>query len=109
MGHYSLRCSLLRCSLMMGVHRHHYRAVSDGLMTWLKGRGSSSQAQGPGDPAPSFDLAFLGDRRRRPLARGLHEFQRHAIALADRQILLAILVAETQRGWQRPHALRIVL
>ena len=34
----------------------------------------------------------------RGLTRGLHEFQRHAVAFADRRVLLAILVAEANEG-----------
>ena len=39
----------------------------------------------------------------------LDELQREAVALADRRVLLAILVAEAIAGRQRPHALLVVL
>src|SRR5579872_30107 len=48
-----------------------------------------------------------------PLTSGtlfrLEKFQRHAIALADREILRLVGVAQAQRRRQRPHALRVVL
>src|SRR3546814_866817 len=42
-------------------------------------------------------------------AGGLHEFQRHAVRFADRQIFFAVLVAFGERRRQRPDALRIIL
>ena len=39
----------------------------------------------------------------------LDELERHAIALADRDVLLLVLVAEAQRRRQRPDALGVVL
>src|SRR5262249_46027707 len=48
-------------------------------------------------------------RSRRPAASGVHEAQRHAVALADGEVLVAIDVLARQRGRERPHAVRVIL
>src|SRR6185295_13545401 len=48
-------------------------------------------------------------RRENLVAARLDEAQRHAIRLADCQVLFAILVLEFQRRRQCPHAFRIIL
>src|SRR5262249_59234274 len=39
----------------------------------------------------------------------LHELEGHAIALANRQVLLFVFVTEPQCWWKRPHAFGMVL
>src|SRR5580692_4670221 len=43
-----------------------------------------------------------------PLTSLLHELERHAVALADRRVFLAVHVPLAERRRQRPHALGIV-
>src|SRR6185295_17416343 len=47
-------------------------------------------------------------RSRPQSASGFHEFKRHAIALADGKVLVAIGATERERRRQRPDALRII-
>ena len=65
----------------------------EGNFECLRGRQEAPSRRGL-RPAEAHQIQEI-----RPcLAHGLHEFQRHAVAFADRQILVAILVAEPKRG-----------